>query len=237
MNQKQKQVYNILLKQIECSKKYSSIYLKDNKILTGQTYYCNADEDMSDFAIGFYKIIYKNILPENELLDKDGYLLDMEFAGDTMNSFNSIANITPNAGNTKNNRTPAKNWPDNLRKYYNMYHCLANFWIIPMSIGRRSKKLNQYDSVDIFINKIKTDSSILSQYKSYFKKIKLDCFKGNHYIQKARDESKIYKMYKNKDSTTLIYNSISDIINRAYKISKSEHMNNLWNYFNNLNLF
>ncbi|MGL5087167.1 MAG: hypothetical protein ACRC68_15880 [Clostridium sp.] len=56
-----------------------------------------------------------------------------------MNSFNTIANITPGAGKSSKTRTPDKNWPEYSRNYFNRYHYLANFWILPMETGRTTK--------------------------------------------------------------------------------------------------
>ena len=60
---------------------------------------------MSDFAIGFYSILYKGPLNNNPILDKKtNKLVNNNFAGDTMNSFNSIANCIPESGKKVENR-------------------------------------------------------------------------------------------------------------------------------------
>lgn len=119
-----------------CDKRYNGIFRVNNKINTGQKYYSSADEDMSDFAIGFYNILYKESLNSNPILKNDGYLLNKEFAGDTMNSVNTIENITPGAGKTIKERTEEGKWPEYLQNYHDKYHCLANFWLLPMDVGR-----------------------------------------------------------------------------------------------------
>ena len=53
-----------------------------------------------------------------------------------MNSYNIIAK----------NASKAKRL-----EWYLRYHCLANFWLIPYSIGRKSMKWSKYDSLDIFL--------------------------------------------------------------------------------------
>ena len=92
---KEDQIHEILFMPIYCDKKHDKISCEDNKIKTGQKYSSTADEDMSDFAIGFYEIVYKDILNSKPLLEHNGSLCNNEYAGDTMNSFNTIANITP----------------------------------------------------------------------------------------------------------------------------------------------
>lgn len=80
----------ILLTPIKCEgSKVLEIDDKHNVILTSDTRYCyqNGDPDMSDLAIVFYKILYGK-----EMLKSDGDFRCHEFAGDTMNSFNSVAN-------------------------------------------------------------------------------------------------------------------------------------------------
>lgn len=98
-----------------------------------------SDPDMTDFACGFYEIIYNEILKGEKIVKEDGNLFDKNFVGDTMNSFNYIANRVPEAGKTMKNRTPYNTWPEYLQSYYKQYHCLANFWMLPMEIGRENK--------------------------------------------------------------------------------------------------
>lgn len=70
MTEKENNVYNILLTPIKSDKNVHKIYMKDNVIYSPQLYKRNPNEDMSDFSVGFYKIVYKDILGEkNEILD------------------------------------------------------------------------------------------------------------------------------------------------------------------------
>jgi hypothetical protein len=96
-------------------------------ISTSRIYYKNKnwDEDMSDISIRFYEKVFPRLYDENK-----------RYVGDTMNSFNSIANRVPEAGKSGKCRTPEDEWPSWLQDYYNHYHCLANFWVLPMRIGR-----------------------------------------------------------------------------------------------------
>lgn len=203
---KKETVKEVLLLPIICTKKEKKIYRDGTNIIhTGQRYCRRADEDMSDFAVKFYEIVYKDILiaQGGSLLDDRGRILNCNFAGDTINSFNSIANIVPGVGKSQKQRRPYAEWPNFLKEYYYKYHCLANFWILPMRIGRRSMKLNKYDSVDIFLNRLKGDYNILRQDTDYVKYIKDDIafvekhFVGNSYNPLSNEEIK--EFYRSKD--------------------------------------
>ena len=112
-------VKKILLTPIECNKRYKTIKLVNGEICSPQKYYCGEDCDMSDFAVGFYEIIYANIIPGKKILN-NGFFTSKEFAGDTMNSFNSLANIILD-NNDKNSRSSKDIWPDYLEKYEKDY--------------------------------------------------------------------------------------------------------------------
>jgi hypothetical protein len=94
---------------------------------TSSIYYRNKswDEDMSDIAIRFYKEVFSGLYNEDD-----------KYVGDTMNSFNRIANRVPEAGKSRKCRAPEDEWPPWLQDYYSSYHCLANFWVLPMRVGR-----------------------------------------------------------------------------------------------------
>lgn len=112
MTEKEKEVYKILLTPIKCDKKVHNICMKDNVIYSLQVYKCNSDEDMSDVSVGVYKIVYKDILGGNngEILNEDGSYKNENYIGDTIHSFNSLANVI--LGNkTKNERSPKEEWP------------------------------------------------------------------------------------------------------------------------------
>lgn len=240
LTHKQEQVYKILLCPIVCDLSIKCRpYKKGKLIFSGQTYKTQtgqtADPDMSDFAVGFYKIIYKEIF--TNMLDDFGFLLNCCFAGDTMNSFNSIANITPGAGKSKKKRTPEDIWPKELQDYKTQYHCLANFWILPMCIGRTSMKLNRYDSMDIFMYLLTANYDfILSKYKDYLSKFKsLDYFLKTHFLNAYIPINRI--KYCEQNSYDLIQQAMARIKERAKYIAQSPYLNELWNYFDKLGLF
>jgi hypothetical protein len=84
------------------------------------------DPDMSDVAIQWYQqVLYPDLYHEDQLI-----------LGDTMHSFNTMANRIPGAGSSRLMRTSEAEWPEFLRRYYHHYHCLANFWVLPAAIGR-----------------------------------------------------------------------------------------------------
>lgn len=203
MSEHKEQVEKILLMPIECTTQSSiAIFTHNDRIFSSQKYKGSLDPDMSDIAVGFYNIVYEDILSKDGLLKKDDYCND-NFLGDTMNSFNSIANIVPEAGKSVKQRTDRKMWPLFLQNYHSSYHCLANFWVLPRSIGRCGKKLNSQDSVDIFLNILQENYSILNKYPDYSEQIdKYDIFCQKHFIAKTYaplSNNKIKSLYNHKE--------------------------------------
>ena len=234
LTDKQEQVYKVLLCPIVSDLSVSrSLYKNGDTVYSGQTYRTKsgqtADPDMSDFAVGFYKIVYKELL--EELLDESGFLLNCSFAGDTMNSFNSIANITPGAGKSKKARTPEHLWSNELRDYKHQYHCLANFWLIPMCIGRTSMKLNHFDSMDVFLDSLKVDyATTLKTYRDYLDKINsFDSFIKTHFLDAYIPTKQI--KYCEENAYRLIEQATDRIKQRAEDLAKSEYSDELWEYF------
>ncbi|NRT71129.1 hypothetical protein [Clostridium beijerinckii] len=247
--EKEDQVYEILLMPIYCDKKHDKISREDNKIKTGQKYRSMPDEDMSDFAIGFYEIIYKDILNSKPLLEKNGSLRNNEYVGDTMNSFNTIANIIPEAGKSSSERTAKEEWPEYLRTYHSKYHCLANFWLLPMEIGRTTKgKINKAikaigDYMDRFLemlySEVRFDESDGSKYFSCFKN--WNDFTDRHFLKNSYLDKKLkvdlYSNYNEDRSEYFIEKALDKIEQRAKCIAKSNYAEELWNYFNKFQLF
>lgn len=182
---KQKIVYDFLLTPISGIK---TLNCKENVIKTTQKYYSKFDPDMSDIAIEFYKIIYDI----DEIIDeRNGHLLfGKQFAGDTMCSFNTIAKKMNKSVLTEKQQAV-------LDEYYNFYHCLANFWILPMWIGRSyprmphehrwaSKSKNGInDYMDSFLLFLKNGnySKFVKQYKQYGMKFDtFDNFCTKHFL-------------------------------------------------------
>lgn len=245
---KSKQVYELLLTPIVCtgySEGKVSIIKCGDKIKTSQSYYpykkweIPLDEDMSDFAMGFYEILYKDILNGNQMIDNDD-LCDREFAGDTMNSFNYIANLLPQAGRSRNSRTPKSQWPPILQKWEQSYHCLANFWIIPLKIGRKnSDKLSKgsyengvNDYVDRFIDLLKEPTNFAGIFSRDYKSIEEFAAKQFLYGSYMYGDSSVVSYSDEIEIPEVMINKIIDRIKiRATAIANSDCSIELWDYF------
>lgn len=244
MTEKEKKVYEVLLTPIICDNNVKKICMQDNFIYSPQLYNSGLDEDMSDFSVGFYEIVYKDILEgiSGKILNKDGTYRNKNYMGDTIYSFNSLANII--LGNkSKSNRSPIKEWPEELIDYHSKYHCLANFWIIPMCHGRKSAKLSWYDSLDYYLEEVK--NYYLREVKlrfiesqEYFKNFTWESFLDTHGLSEYKMIDNPLKIYKEKDKKACL-GEIERIYefweNRASQIVK-KYNNELYNYFNSLGL-
>ena len=222
-----KQVRDTLLKPIVCIKPIKKPFIHNDIIYTGQTYYSTPDEDMSDFAVGFYNIVYGEIL-KNGMLN-DGHLLNKNFAGDTMNSFINIAKLADFEKNPFETKKA-------LLDYYYSYHCLANFWVLPFNIGRRSAKLNLYDSFDEFLKKINNESDYkktLGKYELYIDAIPYNDFLKKHFLN---DYTPTNIAYKEDTVIDLIVNAKTMMELRASAIANSDKAAAIHKYFSELNL-
>lgn len=207
------EVYEILQIPIITSKTYYGpiCKLKDclgnEYILSGQTYNGVDDEDMCDFAIGFYKILYdRDILNINDENSK-GEFVDKEFAGDTM--------------------------IDNFKKEIANYHCLANFWILPMKIGRTSGKLNRSRMhADIFLAKLKKNfSEYLKVYSRFFSEFTEDEFPKYQYLENSYTANGWEKLVKITD----VSDAKETIRKRAEVLAKEKQLE-LFVYFKGLGI-
>lgn len=244
MTEKEKKVYEILLTPIMCDNNVKKICMQDNIIYSPQLYNSGLDEDMSDFSVGFYKIVYKDILKENngKILKENGKYINENYMGDTMHSFNSLANVIL-GDRCKDCRSPKEMWPEELIDYHSKYHCLANFWIIPMCHGRKSAKLSWYDSLDYYLEEVK--NYYLREVKlrfiesqEYFKNFTWESFLDTHGLSEYKMIDNQLKIYKEKDKKACL-DEIERIYefweNRASQIVK-KYNNELYNYFNGLGL-
>ncbi|MDD3416579.1 MAG: hypothetical protein PHY47_21735 [Lachnospiraceae bacterium] len=228
LTDKQKaEVQKILLLPIVCSKRYKSIEIQGDEIHSGQKFYTSPDEDMSDIAIAFYEILYANALNGKKILSGED-LADCCFAGDTMNSFNTISNMLKKKEISNEEEVL-------LEEYEKQYHCLANFWILPSCIGRRSRKGNNLDSMDIFLNSIDDDyDGVMKKHLSYYKAwSKVADFRRDHclngYVKRTTES--VRKSYADKDGETIINEATDRIKQRAIDISESDKGKELWKYF------
>ena len=240
-NIKCKQVYEVLLMPINCEKhcgfesnRKVNISKQRNHIISTETYWpqypdkitgkkfrypFKSDCDMSDFACGFYEIIYAPLLNGKKIVDEAGNFVDKEFAGDTMTSASKLPGLR------------------------DKYHCLANFWLLPMEIGRTSnndwtktsKKYDIQDFMDRFLSLLKANfDEYKCLYSSYFKNIDtFQSFVKIHHLDGTYvdEEYTVIQFSNNIDISTS--NRLFELIKcRADNISKSEYVDELWDYFN-----
>lgn len=223
------------------------IFKRGAKIYSSQRYINNAnkkylDPDMSDFSVGFYQIIYSKILGSNTILNDKGNLENENFAGDTMNSFHTIANYTPGAGESRKKRTDREKWPPYLQKYYDFYHCLANFWLVPLIIGRTgnkefSKAYKAKDYMDRFLNVLKNNKKDYEKkFEDYFNNFENLDFNEVHFLKGIyTEDDKIISFSKNNTSEEKIIEITEMIKKRADHIA-SKYTDELFEYFKKWNL-
>lgn len=234
----QKKLMEFLLKPIVIKGRKVLIKIDKDCIVSGQKYYGCLDQDMSDVSIAFYEIIYQDCFDNLKLLDSKGYLIDVdkEFAGDTMNTFETIANLVPQAGKSSSLRTDEENWPSFLKQYHSQYLRLANFWLLPSAIGRRSKKDNYYDSMQLFLHKLSLNfDEYKIKYPKYFKNINnFKQFLELHFLDGLKlNQSQELQSYKFKQADVLISEANKMIKLRAEAIANSKYSEKLYEYFKN----
>lgn len=245
---KREKICEILLMPIKCDKyKYKQVHREDGVIYTGQRYNRCSDADMSDFAIGYYEIIYENILGSNQILLDNGGLRCYDFAGDTMNSFDTVANRVPGAGKSKKERKaiPRNDWPQYLQEYELNYHCLANFWLLPLEVGRTGKPMSKLmaakDYMDRFLKFYQANEKMYKEkYKEYFLKFGgFEEFVKSHFLIGSNiNENMQIEIYSTpiKDGKDFIQQARKMMEHRAESISKSKYADPLWKYFKKLNV-
>ncbi len=233
------QLFKLLLMPIVCDdRNRKNIERIDDVIYTGQKYASSLiDEDMSDYAVGFYEIMYKNLLGNQPMLDDNGNITDREFAGDTMNSFETTANKTPGAGKMKSERTPESEWPDFLRIYKRRYHSLANFWILPIETGRSlNGKLNKVrramDYMDKYLIILREEVKFNGKEREYYNNFKSwDNFLDIHFLKKGYFDQDNIISISSGTAEEFTKGAIKAMEGRARDISESEYAELLWEYF------
>ncbi|WP_160637663.1 hypothetical protein [Pseudoflavonifractor sp. 60] len=246
----QETIKEILLTPIVCDKHIRGISFRNGVVYSGQRYYSAPDPDMSDFAVGFYKAIYNKKFPpfaqNGCFLDGKNNFFDINFAGDTMNSFATISNLY----------APTLQWCETIWNYFHQYPCLANFWVIPKIYGRGdknhkgiiSKKCNRYDAIDIFLEKVRNiwngrmDLPSVDETVDYWGLFKdFDDFCEVHCldyeiipdIQLNCEKTKY--LYRKRAAVELTEQAMKSIEQRAKSIAH-KHYNDLWTYFKELGL-
>lgn len=155
-----------------------------------------------------------------------------------MNSFNTIANKTPGAGKSRLQRTQEEQWPQQLIDYKNSYHCLANFWLLPMEIGRTTRgELNKAkspisDYVDRFLNMINEQVKFAGIDRPYFHYFKdFQDFADKHFLIGVYVTENLEVIEYSQDESTFIEKANQKIKGRAKRITESKYVDELWNYF------
>lgn len=233
------QVYGLLLMPIICDNRTrKSIERVDDIIYTGQKYASTyIDEDMSDYAVGFYEIVYRNFLESHSMLDEKSNIVDLEFAGDTMNSFETIANKTSGAGKTRTTRTSESEWPEFLRTYKHRYHCLANFWLLPMETGRTfNGELNKAkvasDYMDRYLNVLHEKVKFDGKEREYHNRFtSWDDFLDRHFLRSGYLDNNTIMSISRGTTEEFTMCAIRAMEGRAKDISESEYAEPLWKYF------
>lgn len=266
LNEKEREILiRILTMRIPYDKinKTDKIFMKNSVIISTQVYNSygkvNIDSDMSDFAVAFYEILYKDILKEakirrdnvsNEeevnILNDDGTTINKNFIGDTMNSFKTIANKYIrfyDLGNNVEYNTPISELPSiEIKRLRRMYDCLANFWMIPMEIGRgiiskhaKYEKNGRKDYMDDYLIYVKNNWNGLNQDENVGKYFELfddfDDFCKQHYIPLEYVPSNA-----EQETTHTINDMINFIDKRAELIADGDKASDLFDYFKDIGL-
>jgi len=107
-----------------------------------------------------------------------------------------------------------------------------------MCIGRTSKKLNYYDSMDIFLDKLQKDNGYdltMKKHTNYYSWLsKYKQFSEKHFLASYNTIQKI--KYIEENAEELRQQAMRSIYSRAKMISESKLSYLLWEYFNKLGL-
>lgn len=285
----QESLKNLLLMPIKVDKLAQSIQREKDIIISPQSYKGIGDPDMSDLSVTFYEIVYRDILPANHLLgtgENDSFknsFEDPSFAGDTMNSFNTIAGKLirflkiggvpmsscyympdDSAGRLRLILASdvSKETKDIFKKFYALYHSLANFWVIPLAMGRTSPKkvfigenwLSTQDYMWKFLTYLKenwTDlqqqsclgkfEDSLEQQQAYFNKfehyqqfVEKHCIDESIYKAATKDKTSNRGALDEKQTIEAVKDMIAAIEKRAELLSKSRYNEELWHLLSRL---
>lgn len=232
---KQKIVKEFLLLPIKVKRK-SEILIGDNNILTGQKYLRHKDPDMSNIAVEFYKIIY-DFNDKEDIINSKGRLIDKEFAGDTMCSYNTIKNSVHKV--VTKDKTKDTILSKYLEWYHKHYHCLANFWILPMKEGRtlsgKYKKGVIDDYMDRYLDNLNNIycNGFKSKYPSYTNKfIIFNDFCKKHFLNGSYIKNNEIISFSNNENLADRFETMKKLIEeRADCISKSKYCDQLFELY------
>lgn len=162
--------------------------------------------------------------------------------GDTMHSFKSLKNVI-----LGNKQSPKEEWPKELIDYESKYHCLANFWVIPMSHGRAlPARLNKnYDSLDAYLKIVEdwysnnVDSGDIKNTEKYFQNFTdYEFFFGIHCMSGHKTSDNPLEIYTSKDKKGCIdeIQSIYDFWDKRSSEIAKKYTSELYDYFDDLGL-
>ncbi|AYJ44078.1 MULTISPECIES: hypothetical protein [Enterococcus] len=198
---------------------------------------------------------------------------NVSFAGDTMNSFKTISGklikelsidgekinkqyYMPNDSKGRMRLIFDSDADEYTQKifyeFYKLYHSLANFWIIPIEMGRKSSKTISIDNFEFrtqdymgrFLSEIRNNWNRLKKqglYNFYFKNFEdYSEFIEKHfiietdYLESPKDETENFGSLNEKDAVSIVSGMITAIKNRAELLSKSEYAEQLWILLSNI---
>ena len=194
----QEKIKEILLMEIS-SEKTDLPGKEGGKIISPQRYGSDKshrrgkDPDMSDLAVAYYEILYKDILPgEGKILGKDTLFSDEAFAGDTMFTFRKLKKSLLAAH--KGDKAAIERIETGMERLNGSYHCLANFWLIPKAHGRGLMKAGSFDSPDIYLEKVKENhATYKEQFPSYYGAYTLETIKSCHHFKASETRIRLIR--------------------------------------------
>lgn len=161
-----------------------------------------------------------------------------------MNSFNTVANSTPSAGKSREERTPEDEWPEYLSSYSDIHHCLANFWLLSMEIGRTFKgPLNKAispvrDYMDNFLKMVRLNVNFNTSEIHYYRCFdNWDGFVKKHFIGRAYLNNGKIDRYSDSCSEIVIEKALNKIEKRAEEIAESEYAEELVGFFKTIKMY
>lgn len=189
MDIREQKIADILLMPIEVltrSKMDRMIHFADQngKIETGMRYIPSGSNSSSlDCDVSDIAMDFYNVIYKKSILEKGKRnIVSNEFVGDTMNSIHKDIN----------------------------YHCLANFWILPLDMGRRigkNSKARMGDRMEFLLLDLKNDYEYYRRlhpdYFDYF--VDYDKFCEKHFLEEAYfDDGEFVSTLKKKKVERII---------------------------------
>ena len=153
-----------------------------------------------------------------------------------MNSFDTIANRTPGAGKMRAERTPKSGWPYFLQIYERRYHCLANFWILPMETGRSfngefNKARRASDYMDRYLTVLHEEVKFNGKERAYHNRfVNWNDFLDRHFLRSGYIDNDNIMSISRGTAEEFIKDAIKAMEERARDITESEYAKPLWEF-------